>query len=47
MSTRRGWYRNCEVIVAVNLAAGNRELVMLVDVLAREKKRQIVRDEKD
>ena len=33
----RGWYRNCEERVAVNVAAGNRELVMLVDVLAREK----------
>src|SRR5216110_3941877 len=32
MSSARAWYRNCEDVVA-----GNRELVMLVDVLAREK----------
>src|SRR5688500_229753 len=38
MSTRRGWCRNCEDRdVASEIAAGNRELVMLVDVLAREK----------
>src|SRR6266480_1377166 len=33
----RGWSPNCEELVAANLVAGNRELVMLVDVLAREK----------
>src|SRR5438552_328386 len=32
MSSARAWYRNCEDVVT-----GNRELVMLVDVLAREK----------
>src|SRR5436190_12175814 len=37
MSSARAWYRNCEELVAANLVAGNRELVMLVDVLAREK----------
>src|SRR5688500_7829204 len=43
-STRRSWCRNCEdldvavnVAAGKNVAAGNRELVMLVDVLAREK----------
>src|SRR5712664_3091548 len=36
-SSGRGWYPNCEDLVAANLVAGNRELVMLVDVLAREK----------
>src|SRR6202521_6316398 len=36
-SSGRGWYPNCEELVAANLVAGNRELVMLVDVLAREK----------
>src|SRR6266481_775752 len=36
-SSGRGWYPNCEEPVAANLVAGNRELVMLVDVLAREK----------
>src|SRR3970040_1101697 len=37
MATGRGWGRICEGVVAVTLVAGNRELVMLVDVLAREK----------
>src|SRR5213595_4239074 len=41
MSSGRSWSLNCEELVAVtnstNVAAGNRELVMLVDVLAREK----------
>src|SRR5438128_1597889 len=36
-SSGRGWSPNCEELVAANLVAGNRELVMLVDVLAREK----------
>src|SRR5712691_4433322 len=36
-SSGRGWYPNCEDLVAGNQVAGNRELVMLVDVLAREK----------
>src|SRR5213596_3168054 len=36
-SSGRGWSPNCEDLVAGNLVAGNRELVMLVDVLAREK----------
>src|SRR5438445_268142 len=36
-SSGRGWYPNCEDLVAANQVAGNRELVMLVDVLAREK----------
>src|SRR6185295_1771049 len=38
MWSGRSWCRNCEGFdVAVTAAAGNRELVMLVDVLAREK----------
>src|SRR3954468_19931761 len=37
MSSARGWCRNCEGRVATTLMAGNRELVMLADVLAREK----------
>src|SRR2546427_5336321 len=36
-SSGRGWSPNCEELVAANMAAGNRELIMLVDVLAREK----------
>src|SRR2546426_835901 len=36
-SSGRGWSPNCEELVAANLVAGNRELVMVVDVLAREK----------
>src|SRR2546423_8107720 len=36
-SSGRGWSPNCEELVAANLVAGNRELVILVDVLAREK----------
>src|SRR5882672_5314973 len=40
MSSGRGWCRNCEgfkVAASNPVVAGNRELVMLVDVLAREK----------
>ena len=37
MSSARGWCPNCEDRLAANVIAGNRELVMLVDVLAREK----------
>src|SRR5712692_11271578 len=40
MSNGRGWCRNCEgfkVAASNPVVAGNRELVMLVDVLAREK----------
>ena len=37
MSSARGWCPNCEDRLAANVMAGNRELVMLVDVLAREK----------
>src|SRR5213595_2769605 len=41
MSSGRSWSLNCEELVAVTNStqqqAGNRELVMLVDVLAREK----------
>src|SRR5213595_1014482 len=33
----RGWSPNCEERLAANVMSGNRELVMLVDVLAREK----------
>src|SRR2546423_14140768 len=36
-SSVRGWSRNCEERLAANVMSGNRELVMLVDVLAREK----------
>src|SRR3954465_14958993 len=40
MSSGRGWCLNCEgskVAASNPVVAGNRELVMLVDVLAREK----------
>src|SRR4051794_34670446 len=41
MSSGRSWSLNCEELVAAtnptNVMVGNRELVMLVDVLAREK----------
>src|SRR6476620_4973681 len=40
MSSARNWCPNCEdgvASTASTVAAGNRELVMLVDVLAREK----------
>src|SRR5256885_1975867 len=36
-SSVRGSSRNCEERLAANVMSGNRELVMLVDVLAREK----------